>query len=87
MFSTLGYPPSDGPARDYLCGSTSNTDAFLRSCSFLHALFVQTVAVLKDIKEPTAEKFWEYMRTDMEFKAHGRHRQDFYGVVRKKAKV
>jgi len=87
MFSTPGYPPSDGPAHDYLCGSATQVDAFLRSCSFLHGLFVQTVSVLKDIKEPTAENFWDYMREGMRFGAHGPQRKGFFGAVKTLAEV
>jgi len=87
MFSTSGYPPPDGPARDYLTGSATQSDAFLRSCSFLHGLFVQTATVLKDIKKPTAEKFWNYMKEGMKFGAHGPHRQEFYQKVKTLAEV
>jgi len=62
-------------------------DAFLRSCSFLHGLFVQTVAVLKEIKEPTAEKFWNYMKDGMEFGDHGPYRKEFYHTVQTLAEV
>ena len=61
--------------------------AFLRSCSFLHGLFVQVVAVLKDIKEPTAEKFWVYMNEGMLSGAHGPQRTRFFEVVKTLAEV
>ena len=61
--------------------------AFLRSCSFLHGLFVQVVAVLKDIKEPTAKKFWVYMNEGMLSGAHGPQRTRFFEVVKTLAEV
>jgi len=81
MLSTPGYPPTDGPAHIYLTGSTTQRDALLRSCSFLHGLFVQTADVLKDIKEPTAEKFWKHMNEGMDCDGHGPHRKKFYCAV------
>ncbi|KAL4072622.1 hypothetical protein V8B97DRAFT_1899112 [Scleroderma yunnanense] len=80
--NSTGYPPADGPARDYLSGSRTQQDALLRSCSFLHGLFVQIVAVLKeDIKGFTAERFRDYMRKGMGFRGHGPNRKAFYEAV------
>jgi len=87
MFPTPGHPPTDGPAHIYLTESTTQRDAFLRSCSFLHGLFVHTAVVLKDIKEPTAKKFWEYMKDGMKLGAHGPHRKEFYDAVKYLAEV
>jgi len=87
MFSTPGYPPRDDLAHDYLSGSETQIEAFLRSCSFIHGLFVQTAAVLKGIEEPTAEKFRDFMNEGMQFKAHGARRKEFYDAVKSNAEV
>jgi len=39
------------------------------------------------MKEPTAEKFWNYMKEGMGFGAHGPDREEFYGHVKAFAKV
>jgi len=87
MFSTPGYPPPDGAVYEYLSRSGSPRDAFFRSCSFLHGLFVRTAAVLKDMQKPRAENFWKYMNGGMVLRAHGAHRKEFYDAVETLATV
>lgn len=59
-----GHPPTDDPALDYL----QVLDAIRRRCAFLNGLFVHTAAVLTNIKEPTAKKFWDYTKEGKRFK-------------------
>ncbi|KAF8554213.1 hypothetical protein OG21DRAFT_1484826 [Imleria badia] len=82
-----GYPPSDKPAYEYLIGSNSQRDAFLRSCSFLHALFLQTATVVEGFKDaPDAGQLREYMKKGMQYDFHGECRRNFHEAVETHAK-
>jgi hypothetical protein len=88
MFSNAGYPPSDKSTYHYLVGSESQWEAFLRSCSFLHALFLQTTVVVNTFTGGGADKkFRDYMKEDMAAHAHGERRTKFYDDVESKAAV
>ncbi|KAF8138824.1 hypothetical protein EV363DRAFT_1314913 [Boletus edulis] len=78
-----GYPPRDQPAYDYLIKSYSREEAFLRSCSFLHALFLQTIHVVKPMaKDTVAEQFRNKMTVGMLRNRHSEWRTNFYKEVR-----
>ena len=88
MRSIPGYPPPDQPAYHYLMNSSSQRDAFLRSCSFLHALFFQTARALEGTTgRPAAEHFRNYMRKGMDHNGHGEPRRKFYEAAETGAQV
>ncbi|KAF8554216.1 hypothetical protein OG21DRAFT_1509127 [Imleria badia] len=85
-----GHPPRDGPAYDYLhtLPTIVQQDAFRRSCSFLHALFLEAALLLENINErPAAGPFRDYMNQGMQFGSNGEGRTTFYEAVKANAEA
>ncbi|KAF8438649.1 hypothetical protein L210DRAFT_2278017 [Boletus edulis BED1] len=79
-----GYPPPDKLAHEYLVGSHSQEVAFLRSCSFLHELFLRTTNIVKQMdKHNIAHQFRQTMNDGMTHGGHSKSRKTFYKDIDK----